>query len=222
MTKRPHPVVIGTGPSLNECADAIREAQAVGDVMLFGPNYTYLDFSLDIHLACDPALHKYHGKFVLPYTSMWHWDKDICEQHGYRYIEGCWHDGLWVEDTEKISYGHSSGWQLLNLAHHYVTWGICAAPIYLVGYDMTYRQGEPRHYFSGLSDAEGEYAAPLRKWSLFDKASQGKPGEGLLFDYMHIANQVRAGECYPIINCTPRSAMDDRWFPLARFQDVLL
>jgi hypothetical protein len=87
---------------------------------------------------------------------------------------------------------------------------------------MRRANGEPRHYFNDLSDQAGEYAKPLRKFSLFDKSPQGKPGEGLLFDYMHIAEQVRRGECHEIINCTPRSAMDERWFPIARFQDVHL
>jgi len=179
--------------------------------MLFGINDTYRAFNLDAWIACDPAWHNHRGKIDIPYCDQWHWDKDICQRGGYEHIEGVWKDGmgLWTKDTSKITLGHSSGWQALNLAHHYVTWGLCSGPILLCGYDMTYRAGEPRHYFKGVSETAGEYDKVLRKWSLFDKAPQGKPGEGLLFNYKDIADQTDRHE---IINCTPRSAM--RWFPV--------
>ena len=200
-----NPVILGTGPSLAEVADDL------DGFMLFGCNDTFRDFDLDVWLACDPKWHAKRGPISLP-CDQWHWDKAICERGGYRYIEGRWFDGL-STDPSWISYGHSSGWQLLNLAVHYITWGLAEPPILLVGYDMTYRKGEPRHYFKGLSDTDGEYDGELRKWSLFDKPD----GTGLLYDYQHIAKQCERGEIPPIINCTPRSAM--QWFPFGIIND---
>jgi len=199
-------VILGTGPSLARVADQLRAMKAAGKVMLFGMNNSYEDFDLDCWLACDPAWHKLNGKIELE-CDQWHWDKDICSRYGYRHIPGLWLDGL-STDPDFISYGHSSGWQCLNLAVHYG-----CSPILLCGYDMTYRAGEPRHYFKGLSDVPGEYPEPLRKWSLFDKPDQ----TGLLYDYRHIAEQCNRGEIPPILNCTTGSAM--QWFPFAQIAD---
>lgn len=213
------PIVLGTGPSLAKDIDLIRKLQADGRVMLFGLNDTYRDFNLDVWIACDPKWHEVRGEVYIPFCDQWHWDKAICEKHGYEYIEGVWYDGLWTKDTEKISYGHSSGWQALNLAHHYITWDMCQGPILLCGFDMTYRDNEPRHYFTGLSDVAGEYDKELRKWSLFDKTSKGQPGKGLLFDYKRIADQCERGEAHQIINCTPGSAME--WFPISPLSSAI-
>jgi hypothetical protein len=197
-------IVIGTGPSLADDAEYVRELKRQGRVALFGINNTYKDFDLDVWIACDPKWHEHYGQVEGPF-SKWHWDKDICERYGYRYIEGVWLDGLSLDPT-KLSLGHSSGWQALNLA---VLNG--HDPICLVGYDMTYREGEPRHYFDDLSELNGEYPPELRKWSLFDKPDR----TGLLYDYKHIAEQ----EGLPtIINCTVRSAM--KWFPIRSLYDV--
>lgn len=197
-------IVIGTGPSLSDVARLVRSADAVR----FGINNTYQDFPLDVWIACDPAWHRYYGKVEGDFDK-WHWDPEICNQHGYNYIPGRWEDGL-STDPNYISYGHSSGWQALNLAVHYG-----CAPILLVGFDMTYRADEPRHYFSGLSGAVGEYPEPLRKWSKFDKGT----GDGLLWDYRNIAEQCERGEIPTIINCTPRSAMT--WFPIRHLSECV-
>lgn len=204
-------VILGTGPSLSKVADELREMQAAGKVMLFGMNNSFNDFDLDVWLACDPLWHKHNGKVEIR-GDQWHWDWEICEKYGYEYIEGRWLDGL-STDPDYISYGHSSGWQCLNLARHYHAAGKISDEILLCGYDMTYRPGEPRHYFSGVSDVAGEYPEPLRKWSLFDKPDR----TGLLYDYRHIAEQCNRGEIPPILNCTPGSAM--KWFPFAEIAD---
>lgn len=176
--------------------------------MLFGINNTFHDFDLDCWIACDPAWHAHYGR-VDGRFDKWHWDDEICQRHGYRHIEGRWFDGL-STDPNWISLGHSSGWQALNLAVHYG-----CDQILLVGFDMDYRPGEPRHYFSGLSEQAGEYPNALRKWSLFDKPNK----TGLLYDYRHIAKQCERGEIPPIINCTPKSAM--RWFPVKHLSECL-
>lgn len=203
-------VILGTGPSLADVADDLRDAQAAGKVMLFGMNDSYKDFELDVWLACDPKWHQVRGKISLEYCDQWHWDADICAEHGYKFIRGEWLPGLSL-DPKVISFGHSSGWQCLNLALHYG-----CDPILLCGYDMTYRKDEPRHYFKGVSDVDGEYDGELRKWSLFDKPDK----TGLLYDYKHIADQQDRGELpCKIINCTPRSAM--KWFPMGTIKDFI-
>lgn len=182
-------IIIGTGPSLNP--DEVKEAQKNGAV-LFGINNTYLDFDLDVWIACDPEWHAMYSPVKGDFDK-WHWDKGICAKHGYNYIEGRWGkgpnrcDGLSL-DHSYIAYGHSSGFQALNLAVHYG-----CDPIYLVGYDMHY-SGQ-RHYFDSLSDKSGEYPEALRKYSTFD---------GLITCYEQVAKQQGLPE---IINATPGSAL---------------
>jgi len=200
-------VVIGTGPSLSDVADELRQLKAAGRVKLFGINNTYKDFDLDVWIACDPTWHAHYGQVCGDFDK-WHWDAEICHKYGYEFVSGVWLDGLSLDKT-KLSLGHSSGWQALQLAVHYG-----CDKILLVGYDMTYREGESRHYFS-LSDVKGEYPEPLRKWSLFDKPDK----TGLLYNYKHIADQCERGELPPIINCTPRSAM--HWFPIMPLTEAI-
>ena len=155
--------------------------------VLFGVNNTFNDFLLDVWIACDPLWHDMYSPVAGDFHR-WHWDREICEKYGYHYIEGRWGDGL-STNPEYIHYGHSSGYQALNLAVHYG-----CNPIFFVGYDMHYR-GDKRHYFSGLSDENGEYPQHLRKFSTFD---------GLIKCYETIAEQKGLPEIY---NATPGSAL---------------
>lgn len=208
-------VVIGTGPSLASHMDEVHELGQRG-ALLFGVNNTFKDFDLDHWIACDPAWHRHYGPVVGP-EFCWHWDAGICERFGYRYIEGRWFDGVSPPGSDWISYNHGSGPQALNLAVHHCD------EILLVGHDMTYRSGEPRHYFSGLSDKEGEYPEALRKHSPFQKPKRPggahPDGDGILYNYKHIAEQAERGEIPPIYNCTPNSAMT--WFPMRKLSDYL-
>lgn len=181
-------VIIGTGPSLASQAQAVRDSGAV----LFGVNNTFRDFDLDVWIACN---HEWHAVYspVEGRFEKWHWDRGVCDRYGYKYIEGRWGAGLSL-DPEYIHYGHSSGYQALNLA---VLYG--CGPIYLAGYDMHYPR-ERRHYFDGLSETPGEYPAEMRKFSTF---------EGLIGCYQTIADQ--AASLPEIINATPGSAL--RCFP---------
>ncbi|MDB4311997.1 hypothetical protein N9937_01065, partial [bacterium] len=138
----------------------------------------------------------------------WHWDADICEKHGYRYVEGIWMDGLYMGPENKISLNHCSGAQLLNLAANQYA----CDEIILVGHDFHYN-AKQRHYFTGLSETDGEYPKAIRKFSKFDKQGQGND---LLNVYRHIAEQDGLP---PIINCTPDSALP--WFPYDDFERFL-
>lgn len=203
-------VVIGTGPSLD--VEATRRVKG----LLFGVNNTFDDFELDHWIACDPAWHQHYGQVVGDFEK-WHWDAGICQRYGYRYIEGRWADGVSPPGSNWISYNHGSGPQALNLATSIVQ---CDA-VLLVGHDMRYQAGTPRHYFRDLSEVPGEYPGPLRKWSPFEKPKRAggahPDGDGILYNYKHIAEQAARGEICPVYNCTPNSAM--RWFPFRDLAD---
>lgn len=152
-------IILGTGPSLADQKQDIIRLRNNG-FMVFGVNNTFEDFDLDVWVACDPKWHQVYSPIRGDFFKL-HWDKDICEKYGYEYIEGRWGDGL-STDKSYIHYGHSSGYQALNLA---VLWD--AEEIYLCGYDMNYNS-DTRHYFTGLSNRDGEYPETLRKYSTFD------------------------------------------------------
>lgn len=167
-------------------------------VRLFGVNNTYMDFPLDVWIACDPQWHDHYGQ-VYGTFDKWHWDKSICDKYGYQYIEGRWEDGL-SRDPKAIHYGHSSGYQALNLA---VLYG-CPS-VYMCGFDMHYSGS--RHYFDGLSESSGEYPVRLRKYSDFDKprVDKGNCRAYSLFQYYESAAEQKG--LPPIINATEGSAL---------------
>ena len=173
---------------------------------MYGCNNTYIDFDLDVWLACDPKWHTHYGQVYGDFEK-WHWDKVICARYGYRYVEGVWVDGLWLKDKSKISLNHCSGAQLLNLA------AFECDEIILVGHDFTYSPDQPRHYFSGLSDIDGEYPPALRKYSKFIK---NNGTDDLLAVYKRISETPGLPR---IINCTPDSALP--WFEMGNLGDWL-
>lgn len=208
-------VVIGTGPSLRSQMRQVRDLGRRGAV-LFGVNNTFRDFNLDHWIACDPDWHREFGIVTGRFTK-WHWDQAIAQRGGYLHIPGRWYDGVSPPGSNWLSLNHGSGPQALNLATSIVQ----CDPILLVGHDMTYRPGEPRHYFDDLSDVPGEYPKRLRKTSPFEKPKREggahPDGDGILFNYKHIAEQAERGEIPRILNATPGSAMT--WFPMVDLDD---
>ena len=214
-------LIIGTGYSLKAQLDLIPRFKG----LVFTCNNTYQDVKTDVWLSCDPSWHEMTGQVQGDFDK-WHWDKGICEQYGYRYVEGVWMvdgkayprdeyltppgnaGGLWTQDKSRISLNHCSGAQLLNLAANQYE----CDEIVLVGHDFHY-DAPQRHYFDDLSETPGEYPKQIRKHSLFDK--QGA-GDDLLQVYKRIAEQDGLP---PIINCTPGSALP--WFPMGKFEDYV-
>lgn len=202
-------VVMGTGPSFTPAVQrALKTAWLErDDLAFFGVNCMYQDFfPIDVLMACDPLWWERYGpdpvleRFA---GSRYTWSPDVHRKFPYtELVEGRWGDGL-STDPAYIHYGHSSGYQALNLA---VLMG--CSRILLVGYDMRYPQGKPRHYFDKLSATVGEYPPELRKWSTF---------EGLLRCYESVARQPGLP---PIINCTVGSAMT--CFPMGCLTEELL
>lgn len=188
-------IIIGTGPSLSDAQ--IRWAtykQHNDGWYLFGVNNVYQRVSnLDVHMACNPEWwDEYHwsdwrlreGNF-----DKWTWDKPTSEKYEINYIKGIWADSL-SKDPAVIHYGHASGYQILGIAYHY---GI--REFYLLGYDMAYPPGKPRHYF-------GEYPA-----SLYHNPKTGPNGEftGLIKQFETI-DESDLG--INVINLTEGSALN--------------
>ncbi len=197
-------IVCATGPSFAKDLELVKHLGSKG-CMVFGMNNMYQDLLLDVHTACDPLWWGTFGREAVPLVQnragvCYHWDKKLARRMGITHWEGRWGDGL-STDSDYIHYGHSSGYQLLNMAYHY---GV--KRILLVGFDMRYQDGAPRHYFKGVSDKDGEYPQSLRKYSTFD---------GLLQCYKTVADQQLDAE---IINCTPGSEM--QWFKIMRLDQA--
>ena len=207
-------IVIGTGPSLTpEAIELINESK----YPKFVCNNAYRDVDHPTALlSCNPEWWDYYwprdsrlrnGSF-----EKWTWDKPTADKYGLAYIRGEWGDGL-STDSRVIHYGHSSGYQLLNLAYHYC--GGEGAELVLIGYDLRYPKGYngikqiaggDRHYF-------GEYPKELQHWTKFNMGQNGEL-DGLLNCYRTI-NPDDYG--IKIINCSPDSALD--FFETGRLED---
>ena len=134
--------------------------------------------------------------------------EETASRYGIEYVPGRWFDGL--SEAPVVSYGHSAGYQLLNLAYH-------AKPdrIVLLGYDMRFagdydgkarRVGSsPRHFF-------GEYPAELQHWPSV------KVKDGVHVELLDLYRSVAKQGLVEIVNCTPNSALD--CFPVADIADV--
>jgi len=186
-------IILATGPSLNAYAIHWAKMKQRKGWNLFGINNVYQQVpKLDVHMACnpewwdeywsDPNLQK--GEF-----DKWTWDKKTSEKYGINYIEGRWADSL-SKDSRYIHYGHASGYQILGVAYHY---GV--REFYLLGYDMAYPPGQPRHYF-------GEYPK-----SLYHNPRTGPNGEftGLIKQFETIDEKDLGIKVY---NLCPTSALE--------------
>jgi hypothetical protein len=184
------------------------------DGLVFTCNNTYRDVRTDVWLACDPAWHNHYGQVKGDFDK-WHWDAGICSAYKYSWIEGVWHESkegparLWLKDKTKITLGHCSGVQLLNLCLN--QYG-CTEAV-LIGHDFRYPMGQPRHYFAGLSSDAGEYPEAIRKHSAFDKG----PGQ---YDLMDVYEELARTEGIPPVwNATEGSALIA--FPYRPLEDFL-
>lgn len=189
---------------------------------MFGVNNAYkIAPFLDVFMACNVEWWEYYAdeaqfeQFRFSYfngdpnADMWTWDKGTAKAYQIGHVPGKWGDSF-STDPGFIHYGHSSGFQIMNLAYHY---GI--RDFVLVGYDMRYLPGyrrkghvagEGRHFF-------GEYPKTLQHWP-----KVGADGEftGLLKVFKTIDTQKLGVR---IVNCSPGSALD--FFETAELKDVL-
>lgn len=174
-------IIIATGPSLTkEQLEWAYYRWFHRGWPLFGINNVYQRVPyLQVHMACNPEWWDVYGedvKEVSPTSEKWTWDKPTSEKYDINYIEGLWGDSL-SKDPSFIHYGHASGYQILGLAYHY---GI--REFYLLGYDMSYPPGKPRHYFGEYPKAlyhnprtgpAGEFTGLIRQFETIDESDLG-------------------------------------------------
>jgi hypothetical protein len=208
MSKRA--VIIGTGPSVTDKQLALVE---LSDLPVYGVNNVIFSYSgLNVFTACNIEWWNYYGndwRVKASPADKWTWDQATAEKYGVKHIKGRWADSF-STDPGFIHYGHSAGYQILNLAYHY---GV--REFVLIGYDMRYKEGyqrdkkipgQGRHYF-------GEYPKPLQHWP---KVGQNGEFTGLLNVYRKINTRALG---IRIINCSPGTALD--FFETAELSEVL-
>lgn len=194
-------IIIGTGPSLTPEAISLVSQSSLPK---FGCNNTYTVADLTALLSCNPEWWDYYyprdTRLANGNFEKWTWDRATADKYGLSYIRGAWGDGL-SNDSAVIHYGHSSGYQLVNLALHY---GV--SEFVLIGYDLRYPDGYQREIKSGGGRRHfwegGEYPPQLQHWP---KVGRGGEMTGLLDCYRTI-NPDDYG--IRIINCSPGSALN--------------
>ena len=209
-------VVLATGPSLTPAVlDAARRGQELGVWSVFGMNHVWRDFpSLDVFLACNPEYYETQWELGLKNhgAQKWTWDRDTADRYGLRFIPGKWADGF-SKDPGCIHYGHSSGFQLPQIAYH-----AGFRRLLLCGYDMRFAAdydgrnhrigATPRHYF-------GEYKEPeLAHWPSV------KVKDGVFVELIEQFEKVkRLNPDVEIVNCSSGSAMT--CFPMRTLDECL-
>lgn len=192
-------LIVGTGPSLTD--EAIRLINE-SELPKFGCNLTYRVIDgLTALLGCNYEFWDFYWDEVKALScDLWSSHHESKQGAPLKKIRGEWRDGL-STDPSVIHYGHSSGYQLINLALHY---GV--TEFVLIGYDLRYpkgydghrkQAGGARHYF-------GEYPKELQHWTRFNIGSDGELN-GLLGCYRTIYAEKYG---IRIINCSPGSALD--------------
>jgi len=209
-------VILATGPSLTpEVLAVARRGRELGAWRLYGMNRLWRDVpELDTFLACNKEFVELEWDRGLKQhrAEKWHWDLQTCIRFGLNFIPGKWGDGFPKEPTV-IHFGHSSGFQLPQLAYH-----AGFRRLLLCGYDMRFaadydgknhRIGStPRHYFGEYQDAQ------LQHWP-----SQ-KVRDGVFVELIEQFEKVkRINPEVEIVNCSPGSAME--CFPMATLSGLL-
>lgn len=216
MLQKKTAVILATGPSLTlEVLAAAHEGQKRGLWAVFGMNHVWRDFkALDGFLACNPEYYEINwqrGLMNLP-CPKWTWDQKTASRFDINYIEGKWADGF-SKDPKVLHYGHSSGFQLPQIAYH-----LGYRRLLLCGYDMKYAPdydgknkrigSSPRHYFGEYKDAI------LNHWPSV------KVKDGVHIELIEQFEKVkRINPDVEIINCSPGSAMT--CFEMATLTELL-
>jgi len=178
-------------------------------------NHVWRDFpTLDVFLSCNPEYYDTQwerGLKDIP-AEKWTWDRDTAQRYRIRFIEGKWADGF-SSDPRFIHYGHSSGFQLPQIAYH-----AGFRRLLLCGYDMKFapdydgrnrRIGStPRHYFGEYDDDK------LKHWPSV------KIRDGVFVELIEQFEKVkRLNPDVEIINCSPGSALT--CFPFGNLGDYV-
>jgi hypothetical protein len=197
-------VILATGPSLTEdVVSAVRQGQKQGKWSVYGMNHTWKIFPTLNHFhACNKEYYDCewgNGLDKLPCTKTTI-DIATANKYGIKYINGKWADGF-SSDPEYVHYGHSSGFQLPQIAYNN---GF--KRLLLCGYDMRFASdyngknerigSAPRHFF-------GEYhQKELKHWPSV------KIKDGVFIELIQQFENVKIiNTDVNIINCSPGSAM---------------
>ena len=192
-------IIVGTGPSLTpEAIELVNNST----LPKFGCNLAYKVIpDLTALLGCNHEFWDVYWEEVKDLDcDLWTSHPEARKEGPLRYIRGEWLDGL-STDPQFIHYGHSSGYQIINLAYHY---GV--REFVLIGYDMRYPSGYngfakvaggDRHFF-------GEYPKELQHWTRLNMGAEGQLN-GLLDCYRTIDCESLG---IRIINCSPNTALD--------------
>lgn len=209
-------VILATGPSLTkEVLETALKGQEQGLWSVYGMNRTWRDFpTLDGFLACNPEFFDVEWERGLKdiKAPKWTWCKKTSAKYGINFINGKWQEGF-SKDPNVIHYGHSSGFQLPQIAYH-----AGFRKLLLCGYDMKFASdydgknkrigSSPRHYFGEYEDKS------LNHWPSV------KVRDGVHIELIeHFSKVPKLNPEVEIINCSLGSAM--KCFPMANITDFL-
>jgi hypothetical protein len=201
-------VCVGTGPSLT--AAQVQAARSKG-YTLYACNDAYrLAPDADLLHACNYGwwASRYQSVKDLP-ADKWTTNGKAAAEFDLNWIAEVNRPGL-SRDPNLLHHGHSSGYQLLGMAHR-----AGAERIILLGYDMKFApdyDGKTKRIGSGPRHFFGEYEKALQHWP--SVMVHGGVHVELLDLYRSVAKQGLV----EIVNCTPGSALD--CFPTADINDV--
>jgi hypothetical protein len=209
-------VILATGPSLTkQVLEIALNGQEQGLWSVYGMNRLWRDFpTLDGFLACNPEFFDVEWERGLKdiTAQKWTWDKKTAAKYKINYIDGLWKEGF-SKDPKFIHYGHSSGFQVPQIAYH-----AGFRRFLLCGYDMAFASdydgknkrigSSPRHYFGEYEDKV------LNHWPSV------KVRDGVHIELIeHFSKVPKLNPEVEIINCSPGSAM--KCFPMANLIDFL-
>jgi hypothetical protein len=199
---------VATGPSLTQaqlevlrargwpiycCNDAIRWCPDAA--LLHGCNYGWWQ-------------HRWHEVRDLP-CEKWTTNRQAADEFGINWIAEVNRRGL-STDPAVLHHGHSSGYQVLGMAHR-----AGAARVVLLGYDLRFAPdydgraraigSQPRHFF-------GEYEPALQHWPSVHVRN------GVHVELLDLYQSVAEQGLVEVINCSPGSASTA--FPVMDVRDV--
>jgi hypothetical protein len=207
----PTAVILGTGPSLTpEVIATAKRGRALGAWRLYGCNHVWkVCPELDTFLACNVQYYETQWECGLREHRAEKWiaidDKQperfrAAMRFGLNIIAGKWADGF-SKDPTCIHYGHSSGFQLPQLAVHegYKRLLLCGYDLkFAPDYDGARKRvgSRPRHFF-------GEYSEPeLQHWP------SARVKNGVHIELVALFESVkRLNPELTLRNCSPNSAL---------------
>jgi len=197
----PDAILIATGPSLTVADVELARSCSSSHIMVVNDAFRIAP-DADLLYACDDEWwHRYHAE-VMATTfdgALWTTSDQAAAKYGLHHVPGKNHeaqDGVLFDVSGKgITYGGNSGFQLINLAFM-----LGHRSLVLLGYDMGYDAGTPKHFFGEHPQAL-EKPSPYPKWiHHFNQAAPVMKAAG-----MRVVNASRKTR----LECFPRKTIDE-------------